>query len=174
MQALLVPTALDTGSNIAVITALLDHTRQQRIVIPAVSTVERLVYVIQEEARRILFSELTGHLTAEQTVKLDGLLSLRDRTQTYLVWLKNFPRRPTPQGVLSVLDRIDFIDGLHLPTRSSNLYDNRITRLAREGMRHTPQYIERLVANRRHGLLIAMVTELRKDLIIRQFSCTIK
>lgn len=67
--------------------------------------------------------------------------------------------------MLSVLDRIDYIDGLHLPPRSNNLYDNRITRLAREGMRHTPQYIERLAADRRHGLLIAIVSELRKDLI---------
>jgi TnpA family transposase len=165
LQTLLLPVALQTGSNIAIVTALLEHMRQRKFTIPAVSTVEKLAYVIQEEGRRILFSELTSHLSAAQKEKLDCLLSLRDRTQTHLVWLKNFPRRPTPQGVLSVLDRIDYIDSVHLPPRSSNLYENRITRLAREGMRHTPQYIERLDVHRRHGLLVAIVSELRRDLI---------
>jgi hypothetical protein len=32
-------------------------------------------------------------------------------------------------------------------------------------MRHTPQYIERLDTARRCGLLVAIVSELRKDLI---------
>ena len=157
--------ALQTGSNIAVATALLEEMRSRKIIIPSVSTVERVAYTIQEEARHILFAELTTHLATAQKARLDALLTLRDKTQTHLVWLKNFPRRPTPQGVLSILDRIDYIDRLHLPPRGSNSSDNRVTRLAREGLRHTPQYIERLEAKRRHGLLVAMVAELRRDLI---------
>lgn len=66
---------------------------------------------------------------------------------------------------ISAIERIEYIDGLGVPVRSSNLYENRITRLAREGIRHTPQYIERLDATRRYGLLVAVVSELRKDII---------
>lgn len=157
--------AVQTGSNIAVVTALLGEMRSRRIIIPSISTVERIAYTIQEEARHLLFAELTTNLEEWQKDRLDTLLTLRDKTQTYLVWLKNFPRRPTPQSVLSILDRIEYIDSLALPPRSSNLYENRITRLAREGLRHTPQYIERLETTRRYGLLSAIVSELRKDLI---------
>jgi hypothetical protein len=112
---------LQTGSNIAVVTALLAQMRSHKIIIPSISTVERIAYTIQEEARLILFAELTTNLAAAQKDQLDALCALHDKTQTHLVWLKNFPRRPTPQNVLSVLDRIAYIDGLGLPARSSNL-----------------------------------------------------
>jgi hypothetical protein len=94
-----------TGSAVAVVTALLGAMRERKISLPAASTVEKLAYGIQEEARGIFFTELTTGLTSDHTAKLDRLLSLRDKTQTNLVWLKNFPRRPTPQGVVSILDR---------------------------------------------------------------------
>ena len=149
----------------AVVTALLAAMRERNIGLPAASTVEKFAYSILEEAGRTLFAELTEGLSSEHTAKLDGLLLLRDKTQTHLVWLKNFPRRPTPQGVVSILGRLDYIDSLNLPSRSSNLYENRVSRLAREGLRHTPQYLARLVPERRHGLLRAIVSELRQDLI---------
>ncbi len=66
LQILLLPVALQTGSNIAVVTALLEHMRQQNITIPAVSSVEKIAHAIQEEARRILLSELTAQLTTGQ------------------------------------------------------------------------------------------------------------
>jgi Tn3 transposase DDE domain len=108
---------------------------------------------------------LTQSITEVHRQRLDQLLRLRDTTQTSLVWLRNFPRRPTPQSVLTAIERIEYIDGLSLPPLTSSLYANRITRLAREGMRHTPQYIERLDPMRRYGLLVAIISELRKDLI---------
>ncbi len=164
-RKLLLPKAVQTGSNIAVVTALLEEMRARKIIIPAMSTVEKVAYSIQEEARRLLFAELTANITNAQRERLDQLLALRDTIQTNLVWLKNYPRRPTPQGVLSAIERIEYIDALGLPARSSNLYENRISRLAREGIRHTPQYIERLDATRRYGLLVAIISELRKDII---------
>jgi len=42
--------ALQTGSNIAVVTALLEEMRSHKIIIPSISTVERLASTIQEEA----------------------------------------------------------------------------------------------------------------------------
>jgi len=165
LQKILLPKAIQTGSNIAVITGLLDEMRSRNIILPAISTVEKIAYFIQEETRQLLFTELTANITNTQKEHLDRLLTLRDNTKTQLVWLKNYPRRPTPQSLLSAIERIEYIDALKLPARSSNLYENRISRLAREGMRHTPQYIERLDEIRRYGLLVAIITELRKDII---------
>jgi hypothetical protein len=46
LQTLLLPIALQTGSNIAVVTALLEEMRTKKISIPAVSTIEKLAYDI--------------------------------------------------------------------------------------------------------------------------------
>jgi TnpA family transposase len=121
LRQMLLPKALQTGSNIAVVAALLEEMRSRKIIIPSIPTVEKIAYTIQQEARHILFAELTSNLEAWQKDRLDTLLTLRDKTQTYFVWLKNFPRRPTPQNVLSALDRIAYIDGLGLLPRGSNL-----------------------------------------------------
>lgn len=100
LRKLLLPKAVQTGSNIAVVTALLEEMQARKIIIPSISTIERVAYSIQEEARRRLFTELTTNVTDTQRERLDQLLTLRDNTQTNLVWLKNYPRRPTPQSVL--------------------------------------------------------------------------
>jgi TnpA family transposase len=74
MAKYLLPVALSPDKGIVLVTALIEEMRVRRIIIPALSTVERLGWEVRRRAQKLVFKQLTERLTDTQRRQLDKLL----------------------------------------------------------------------------------------------------
>ncbi len=56
----LLPTALGTDSGVVLVTALVEEMREHKVVIPALSTIERLGWQVRHRARGLVFERLSA------------------------------------------------------------------------------------------------------------------
>ncbi|MBI1882435.1 MAG: DUF4158 domain-containing protein, partial [Chloroflexi bacterium] len=72
----LLPTALESDDVLPLVEAALVYLRAHRIIVPGLTTLERLIGRVQRLARRRVYKRLTGKLTRRQTKALDDLLQV--------------------------------------------------------------------------------------------------
>jgi TnpA family transposase len=165
LAAWLLPTALGTDAGVVLVAALLDEMRARRIVAPALSTVERLGWETRRRAQRLVFTRLTAGLTAAQRQALDALLvtppeSGRGTRAGPLTDLRQPLGRPAPATFLRLVARLQRIRALGLdPAVARGVHQNRLLRLAREGARYSPYFLQRLPPERRYATLVAFLLE---------------
>jgi|GEM_PF-1913452 len=157
----LLPTALSTDSGVALVTALIEEMRTRKIVAPALYVVERLAWETRRRAQRQIFAKLTLDLTPVQEEALDQLLTvLPERTQTQLAWLRQPPGKPAPATILKLLERLVFIRSLGLdPLLTRQIHQNYLLKLAREGARYSPHFLQRFTPTQRYATLVAFLLE---------------
>jgi TnpA family transposase len=133
----LLPAALGTDSGVALVTALVEEMRERKIIIPALSTIERLGWEVRQEAQSLVFERLVVGLTHAQRTQLDGLLSVIEAShQTPLAWLRQPPGAPSPGNMLKMIEKLEFIRALNLPTAAARLvHQNRLLQLLGRGRR---------------------------------------
>lgn len=162
----LMPVAMSTDSGEALVEALLSEMRARSIVIPALYAVERLGWEVRNKARRAIFGRLVEGLTEDQLKRLDELLVVTEaEVETPLNWLRKPPGPPSAKSFKEVLERLKFIRSLGLPEDlGRSVHHNRLTRLAREGAKTTPQHLRRFDPLRRHATLVAYLLERSAEL----------
>lgn len=155
------PIALRTDAGVALVAALIDEMRARKIVAPALSTLERLAWEVRRRARLQVFTQLADSLTPAERQHLDQLLiPPPGRSQTQLAWLRQPPGPPTPGQFLKLIERLIFIRSLQLNGDVvRQIHQNRVLQLAREGMRTTPQHLQRFDAQRRYAILVAFLLD---------------
>lgn len=118
LAALLLPAALSTDSGIKLIETLVLEMRSRRIVLPSLSTLERLVYEVRSRTQSQVLHQMTRSLTAEQKASLDCLL-LPDAElsphQTLLTWLRHADGKTTALTILRFIKRIQVLKRLGIP-----------------------------------------------------------
>jgi hypothetical protein len=76
------------------------------------------------------------------------------------VWLRQPPGAPSPDNFLKVVEKLRFLRSLGLsPEAARSVHHNRLSRLAAEGARMTPQNLSTLEAGRRRATLVAYLLE---------------
>jgi TnpA family transposase len=153
--------AAQTDSGLALVEALLEEMRRRRVVAPAISAAEALAWEARRRAREGAARALTADLAADELERLDGLLLIaRDATRSELVWLRQPPGAPSPDNFLKVVEKLRFLKELGLsPEAARSVHHNRLSRLAAEGARMTPQNLATLEAGRRRATLVAYLLE---------------
>ncbi len=141
--------------------ALLEETRRRMIVAPAISAAETLAWEVRRRAREEAARALTADLSEAQLGCLDSLLATApDATRSELVWLRQPPGAPSPDNFLKVVEKLRFLRSLGLsPEAARSVHHNRLSRLAAEGARMTPQNLSTLEAGRRRATLVAYLLE---------------
>src|SRR5438876_4061974 len=135
--------------------ALVDEMRERKVLAPALSTIERLAWETRRRAERLVFVRLTAALTDVQRAQLDGLLVMKPGARmTALAMLRQPPRRPTPATFIALAERLQTIRAIGLkPDVARQVHQTRLVRLAREGARYSPQFLQRLGPERRYATL---------------------
>ncbi len=162
----LLPIAEGTDSGEALVGALLEEMRRRGIVAPALSAVERLTWETRRRAQESVFRKLLAGLDEEWLEGLDALLVVPDGgDETPLNRVRRPPGPPSPQSFKDVLDRLAFVRSLGLPEDAgAGVHHNRLSRLAREGAKTTPQHLRRFDPLRRHATLVAYLAERAAEL----------
>ena len=150
-----------TDSGAALVEALLEEMRRRRIVAPALYAVEGVAWEARRDSRERTSSALVGGLSDGQILGLDSLLATaRDAARSPLVWLRQPPGSPSPDNFLKVVEKLRFVRSLGLSAEAARaVHHNRLSRLAAEGARMTPQNLSTLEAGRRRATLVAYLLE---------------
>ncbi len=153
--------AFSTDRGIALVEALVEEMRFSKIIIPAISTVERLAWETRRRAQNQFYLSLTKQLTVIQKKELDGLLVLNpDQNRTPLIWLRQPPGVANPKNFLKVLDKFEFIRNLNLERSClAEVHHNRLAQLTRISLKTTPAHISRLDEIRKFAMLVAFLLE---------------
>jgi len=155
---LMLPDALRSPKPMPLIAALLDQMRMQKIIVPAFSTAEKLVWEILARAEAMIFDQLTSSLTLVQRRQLDQLTTAMDGSSKGLGWLRQVVGRPTPVNFLRVCERLLAIRAIRLDEgMGSTVHQSRLQQLAREGARYSLQHLNRFHDNKRQALLVAFL-----------------
>lgn len=143
MAKWLLPTALSIDKGIGLVTALIEEMRIRRIIIPALSTVERLGWEVRRRVQKLVFKQLTENLTDTQRHQLNRLLVLKpDKQRTDLIWLRQSPGPPTPNNFNKVVERLEFIRELKLDPQWRQQIHQR-PRIGKQG--YSPEVVERFI-----------------------------
>jgi TnpA family transposase len=166
LAPLLQELALQSENGMSLTTALLEQMRKRKVILPAASTIEQFVSQVRAQAEATIFTQLTAALSLEQRERLDALLAVQDGRETPFSWLKGFPRRPSATSILSIIERITYLDEITLPPQSGQtIAPQRLIKLARCAGRYTAQHLLRLETRERHALLVTFLIEFRKELV---------
>jgi TnpA family transposase len=161
------PLAQATDRGLKLIEALVEEMRAHRIVLPALSTLEALVWEVRRGARTEAERALVRALSAEEITALESLLlpdPERSPHQAVITWVRGISGKPSPATLLRFLDRLRYLQGLGVADElRQRVHPHRLRTLAREGGRYSPLHLSRLRSARRLAILAAFVVETIAD-----------
>lgn len=159
--------ARGTDKGIILATALVEHLRSSKVLLPTINTIERICAGSVTRATRTMYQLLTESLTMEHRQQLDALLSMHaDSKISTLMWLRQPPAAYNARHMLEHIERLNMIEELNLPANlEKKVHQNRLLKLSREGGQMTAQHLNDLEITRRHATLLAIVLEAKATLI---------
>jgi TnpA family transposase len=140
--------------------------RQEKILLPLVSTIERAGIAGRARARKQAIKALLSGLGADQLARLDAL-TVTDpaKSNTPLAWLKDVPLVAKSDHIRDILNRLRFVRNLGIPASVLNsIHPERYNQLMREGRISSPYMIERYSASRRRAILVAFLLDMEERL----------
>lgn len=135
--------------------------RQERIVRPAISTLERLVGGMNELAHRETYRRLMPLLLPEVCQQLDALL-LPDNSLKIspLRWLSQPAALNNPAEIIGTLAKLTYLQTLNISSWPiDSLHPNRQKRFAKLARIRSTYHLERLPAYKRYPILVAFLRE---------------
>jgi len=156
-----------TDKGIILANALIGDLRDQSILLPPITVIERICAEAITRSERQLYKLFTESLSEEQYRQLDQILNVRENSNiSTLTWLRQSPGAPTPKHLLEHIERLKALEKLALPYGiERQAHQNRLLKLAREGGQMTPQHFQDLEAARRYATLAAVLLEARATVI---------
>ena len=145
---------------------LIEKMREEKIIIPGVTVVERLAASAMHAADGMMVTEVSSMLDEGHRHQLDRLLVAKTHArQTRLSWLREPPSRVGARPLIEILDKIAIVrstlDGIGtLPPA----FGPRLAQMAKEGLLYTSQAFQQMGADRRHAVMIATLRELEATL----------
>lgn len=153
--------AEEAGSNEALARRLVEECRRRQVILPAVSTLERLCADAAVAADRRIEERIASRLDPAARTALDGLLSeTLDRRLTRFVWLRQAEPGNNAAVAKRLLERLEFLQRLGLSEEIlEGMPAHRIARLKRQGERHFADGLREMVDDRRLAILAVCVVE---------------
>lgn len=164
--------ALENGDAIHLLHECIDFLRKNKIILPAITTLERMVWEARAMAEKKLFNTVSQSLTNEQKEKLEKIITSQhpSESNTILGWLKEPPGHPSPETFLKVIERLKYIRGMELETVQVNhLHRNRLLQLSHLGSRYEPYAFRHFQENKRYSILTVYLLHLTQDLTDKAF-----
>lgn len=165
--------ALENGDAIHLLHECIDFLRKNKIILPAITTLERVVWEARAVAEKKLFNTVSQSLTNEQKVKLEEIITSQhpsESNKTILGWLKEPPGHPSPETFLKVIERLEYIRGIELEkVKISHLHRNRLLQLSRLGSRYEPYAFRDFQENKRYSILAVYLLHLTQELTDKAF-----
>ncbi len=129
--------ALGNGNTDYLIRSTIKELRRQKVILPAMTTIERIVWEARQRAEERIFKSISSTLNESQKPKLDHLLDVSSTySKTPLAWLREVPGQSSPDAFLKVIKRLQVIRTLQLNVDIKEIHPNRVLQLARLGSKY--------------------------------------
>jgi hypothetical protein len=153
--------AMQTDKGLLLAEHALEMLRQRRVILPALTVVERACGEAITRANRRIYRALIEPLNEHHRRRLDDLLRLRPGSKlTGLMWLRQSPLKPNSRSMLEHIERLKTFQALGLPDGiGRNVHQNRLLKIAREGGQMSPADLAKFESERRYATLVAVVLE---------------
>ncbi|MCU5700767.1 Tn3 family transposase [Bacillus cereus] len=165
--------ALENGDAIHLLHECIDFLRKNKILLPAITTLERMVWEARAMAEKKLFNTVSQSLSNTQKEKLEEIITSQhpsESNKTILGWLKEPPGHPSPETFLNLIERLEYIRGMELKTvQISHLHRNRLLQLSRLGSRYEPYAFRDFQENKRYSILTVYLLHLTQELTDKAF-----
>jgi TnpA family transposase len=165
--------ALENGDAINLLHECIDFLRKNKIILPAITTLERMVWEARSMAEKKLFNTVSQSLTNDQKEKLEEIITSMhpsESNKTILGWIKEPPGHPSPETFLKVIERLEYIREMELESvQISHLHRNRLLQLSRLGSRYEPYAFRDFQENKRYSILTVYLLQLTQELTDKAF-----
>ncbi|MED0951772.1 Tn3 family transposase [Bacillus mobilis] len=162
--------ALENGDAIHLLHECIDFLRKNKIILPAITTLERMVWEARAMAEKKLFNTVSHSLSNTQKEKLEEIIHPSESNKTLLGWLKEPPGHPSSETFLKLIERLEYIWGIELETvKISHLHRNRLLQLSRLGSRYEPYAFRDFQENKRNSILTVYLLHLTQELTDKAF-----
>lgn len=140
------------------------HLVAQRVVLPGVTVLARLIARVRERTGRHLYRQLYTRLTEPQRVALEALLTVPvGERLTQLELLRTPPTRVSAPALVAALHRVDQIRALGVSAVPvADLPEARLARLARHAQLAWAQTLVRMGEERRLATLLVFIQALER------------
>ena len=138
-----------------------EECRRTQTILPGVSVIERLFADALVAAERRIESRIANRLGNQMRERLDTLLTeMLDGNVSRFVWLRQFEVGNNSAGASRLLDRLEFLQALDLPSEIlADVPPHRVTRLRRQGERYFADGLRDITSDRRLAILAVCATE---------------
>lgn len=158
--------ALENGNALYLIKIALDIFRKMKIILPAINTIERIVWEVRDKAEKRIYKIINENLSAEHKHNLDDLINDKiGNGITRFAWLKEIPNNHAPETFIKVVERLEYIRNLKLNIKITGIHPNRIRQLSKIGARYEPYALKKFEESKRYSILIIYLFELGQDLV---------
>ncbi len=165
--------ALENGDAIHLLHESIDFLRSNRVILPAITTLERMVWEARAMAEKKIFNTVSKSLLDNQKEKLEEIITSQydsASNKTILGWLKDPPGHPSPETFLKVIERLEYIRGMKLGSvKVNHLHRNRLLQLSRLGSRYEPYAFRDFQENKRYTILTVYLLQLTQELTDKAF-----
>ncbi|WP_028455993.1 Tn3 family transposase [Chitinilyticum litopenaei] len=153
--------AMQTDKGLLLAEHALETLRQRRVILPALTVVERACAEAITRANRRIYRALIEPLHDHHRRRLDDLLRVKpDSSLTWLMWLRQSPLKPNSRHMLEHIERLKTFQALGLPEGiGRSVHQNRLLKIAREGAQMSPADLAKFESERRYATLVAVVLE---------------
>lgn len=161
----LFPHALETHHAISLIRMAIDWLRKNKVLLPAMSTIERLVWETRRRAEEDTFRSLNAPLTSDQKKQLDDLIEThQENGKTLLGWIKEDTGSASPNACNKTLQQLLRIRDIGLQLKIEGIHPQRIRDLARLGRNYDPHAFRRFSEKKRYAILVAYLIDLSQEI----------
>ena len=145
--------------------ACTDWLRERKIIFPALSTIERVVWETRHQIENDILRQLTECLSPAQYEQLDQLL--RTGSTPSLSWLRLGTDTYTADGFLRISERLSCLQRLDLVVRTDGIPESRLKRMITIADCYDATMFARLKPAKKYGLLALHLHRLRAELTDR-------
>jgi len=153
-------TGSDRGD--AIVSAMIEHLRERRILLPAAVTLEKIGLAARALARKRAYKNLVEGLSQETIAGLEALLAVDDEQgRTPLAWLREWPEAPRQKNLAGLVERLQAVRKLGVePDREKRIHRARYAAIARETAILVPRDVSRFDVHRRLATLVVFAREM--------------
>ena len=153
-------TGSDRGD--VIVSAMIEHLRERRILLPAAVALERIALAARALVRKRAYKNLVEGLSRETIAGLEALLAVDDEQgRTPLAWLREWPEAPRQKTLVGLVERLQAVRKLGVePDREQRIHRARYGAIAREITLLVPRDVSRFDAQRRLATLVVFAREM--------------
>jgi len=161
MKAWLDRQAEAAASNEGLVCAFVEECRQRQIILPGITTIERMCADALVAAERRIDARIVARLDSRMRTCLNDLLSAAENGwQSCFLWLRGFEVGKNTADMNRLLERVEFLKAIGLePAVLDDIPLHRIKRLRRQGERYFTDGLLDIGSNRRLAILATCVVE---------------